>query len=159
MPLHYIIDGYNVVNKVSFLKNKGLREARDGLLNFIEINHPQGSSTNNITVVFDGREDVFDFETKHNFGVVFTKGQSADDYIKDFVDKSTHKKSIIVVSEDKEVIFYCRPQGAKILTVGEFMGKPSKAKRRKNSDEGEKRSLTPAQAMKINAELTKIWLK
>lgn len=159
MALQYIVDGYNVVKKSPFLNYKKLKDSRDAFLSFIDKYRPQGSRNNKITVVFDGREDVIGFRHNYDFSVIFTKNESADSFIKSAVDKAQHPKNIVVISDDKDIKFYCRAQGAKILEVKDFIKKGCKkidGPKTRNSDFSEISSL---QRQKINEELSQIWLK
>ena len=159
MALHYILDGYNVINKTAFLNHKKLRDARDALLSFIDTYRPQGSFNNRITVVFDGKEGIAGFAHRYDSCVVFTKNESADTRIKSLVDKSSNAKNIIVVSDDKDIIFYCRYQGAKILPVDDFIKKAHKKTKSNKAKGAELFELSVLDRKKINDELKKIWLK
>ncbi|MCK4859119.1 MAG: NYN domain-containing protein [Candidatus Omnitrophica bacterium] len=151
--LHYLIDGYNVIGQMSFLSGKTLRGEREGLIKFIEQKRPQGK--NEITVIFDGQEKVFPFQQKERgVRVVFSRGISADDKIKKMVEKRDAKQ-VVVVSDDKEIIFYVRSLGAKVLSVKEFVEKGLPKKREVFSEEKK----MPQQTGEITAELEKIWLK
>lgn len=159
MALHYIIDGYNVINKVNLLKDKKLKDARDILLNFIDKYRLQGSSVNKVTVVFDGKAGVSDFRHNFNIEVIFTKNGSADDYIKLLVSKAADPKNIRVVTDDNDIKFSCRSYGAEILSVGEFTKKLStkiSLSKIKNIDFSDVSFL---ERKKINDELSRIWLK
>ena len=123
MALHYIIDGYNVINRVNFLNYKKLQDARDALLSFIDKYRPQGS--NKITVVFDSKVEVFGSKCKFDVEVIFTKNESADEYIKLLVSNAVNPKDIRVVTDDNDIRFFCRSYGAVILSTGEFTKKIS----------------------------------
>ncbi|MDD5005459.1 MAG: NYN domain-containing protein [Candidatus Omnitrophica bacterium] len=159
MPLHYIVDGYNVIKRTGFLNHKKLRDARNALLGFIDKYRPHGSYKNKITVVFDGRDDVFGFRNNHDFGVIFSKNESADNLIKSLVDKTSNPRNIIVVSDDKEIIFHCRSQGAEILTTDDFVRKAYKKTDTAKTNNTEFSELSFAERKKINDELSQIWLK
>ncbi|MFH1621991.1 MAG: NYN domain-containing protein [Candidatus Omnitrophota bacterium] len=159
MALHFIVDGYNVINKVPFLNRKKLRDARDALLSFIYINRPHGSINNKITVVFDGKEDVLNFKSNYDFPVVFAKKESADDHIKQIVENAPNPKTIIIVSDDKDIMLFCRSQGARILSVNDFIKKPNKKTKTTKDLDKDFFELSYLERKKINEELSKIWLK
>ena len=123
MALHYIVDGYNVIKKTTFLNHKKLQDARDSLLSFVYIHRPQSSHNNQITVIFDGREDVFNYKQNYDFGIFFTRNESAANRIKSMIEKAPNPKNIVVVSEDKVVKLYCRSRGTRIFSVDDFLKK------------------------------------
>jgi predicted RNA-binding protein with PIN domain len=159
MALHYIVDGYNVIKKTPFLNHKKLKDARDALLSFIYKHRPHGSYNNQITVVFDGRDDVLNFAHGYDFGIIFTRNESADDRIKLLAEKSENIKNVVVVTDDKDIKFYCSSRGARVFQVTEFIKKAySKVKPNKTTDI-ESIELSGFERKKINDELGKIWLK
>jgi predicted RNA-binding protein with PIN domain len=159
MALHYIVDGYNVIKKTAFLDHKKLQDARDAFLSFVYKYRPHGSYNNKITIIFDGKEGVFNFKHNYDFCVFFSKNESADSCIKSIVTKSSDSKNIIVVSDDKDIIFSCRAQGAKILAVDEFINKAYKKLKSSKSNDAEFTELSQMECEKINEELGRIWLK
>jgi predicted RNA-binding protein with PIN domain len=159
MALHYIVDGYNVIKKTAFLNHKKLKDSRDALLDFIDKHRPHGSHNNQITVIFDGRDDVFSFKHKYDFCVFFTRKESADERIKAMVDKAVNAKTIVVVSEDKDIKLYCRSRGARIFSVGEFLQKAHKKQSVSKAQDPDVLELSMGEQKKINEELSKVWLK
>ncbi|MCM8770784.1 MAG: NYN domain-containing protein [Candidatus Omnitrophica bacterium] len=158
MSPHYIIDGYNIIKHPKFsVSHKDLNEGRRGLLNFIERHKLCGSQRNKVTVIFDGSGEVFSSKLSSSYEIIFTKNESADEKIKKLVSKAKNPKEMVVVSDDKEIIFFIRSRGARPLSVEEFIAK-SKAPRKASSDLDEFK-LSYSQMSKINEELRKIWLK
>ena len=43
MSLHYLLDGYNIVKQVIYLMKPKLKDSREALFRFIEVQQPQGS--------------------------------------------------------------------------------------------------------------------
>ena len=182
MSLHYLLDGYNIINQVPLWAKGGLQDGRQALLNWITMSHPHGSSRNAVTVVFDGSTEHFGRSIANMSGpdcsgnrgggtgsagarVVFTQGESADDYIKRVVETAAQKKKYVVVSDDKGIKLYVRALGAAVLSVREFASGLFKGPARSSrtagrTSSGEKsKYVSLAQAQKINQELEKIWLK
>jgi len=162
MALHYILDGYNIIKKIPYLRNKKLKTAREQLLKFIEIYRPQGSHKNQITVVFDGSDEVFvNAKCDYDARTIFSRNQKADDFIKSFVDKSKNAKNICVVSDDKDIRLYCRASGAIIIDVVSFMNKGTEPKRKNLSKEDnlDYLKISPSESAKITEELKSVWLK
>ena len=158
MALHYIVDGYNVIKKTAFLNHKKLKDARDALLSFIDKYRPHGSYKNQITVVFDGREGVFNFNQNCDFSVIFSKKESADSCIKSLVDKASNPRNITVVSDDKDIVFYCRAQGSGVLAVDDFVKKVDKKLKIAKIQKSEFSELSVLERKKINDEMSQIWL-
>ncbi|MBU1088222.1 MAG: NYN domain-containing protein [Candidatus Omnitrophica bacterium] len=160
MSIHYIIDGYNVIKQVSFLTGKKLRSGREGLVKFIERYRPQGSSRNAVTLVFDGQADVSSPQLISLIKVIFSKGESADAKIKRMVERSKNPKQIVVVTDDKEIMFYCRSIGATVSSVRAFINNSYRAKKSECVEEQEdKPELDSAIAMRITEDLKKLWVK
>ncbi|MCP4649024.1 MAG: hypothetical protein GY853_02925 [PVC group bacterium] len=160
MSLHYIIDGYNVIKQVTFFTGKKLRAGRDSLVHFIEQHRPQGSSKNEVTVVFDGKAEFDNPQIKSATEVIFSKNETADDKIKRMVEHSRNPKRIVVVSDDKAIVFYCRSLGARIKTVKEFLNDSRIPEKVKPDFEGaDKPDLSSNAAQEITEQLKDIWLK
>ncbi len=143
---------------------KELEEQRKGLVRFIEQNHPQGSVNNSVTIFFDGRTGYADQSYSYWIKVIFSKEESADTLIKKAVEKATNKKNIVVVTNDRDIQFSVRAQGAKFLSVQDFLGKSKaiksrqKQKKDKNVIEGGLKRISKTVEDKINKEFQDIWL-
>jgi predicted RNA-binding protein with PIN domain len=163
MSLHFILDGYNVIKQSDFLVQNPLKDARKGLLKFIKDKRPCGSSKNKVIVVFDGKSnfcasaELDALERKENIEVIFTCNESADSRIKRMVNESQNARSIVVVSDDKEIQFFVRSCGATTLGVAQFV---SRVKSIEKPLRGlAKIELSYQQVAQINQELRKIWLE
>ncbi len=179
MSLQYIIDGYNIIKhplfthhttkKINPVRNTrvlreenkishGVKDSRIVLLEFIRINRLCGSPKNKITVVFDGYPDSRGLSNNTVINVIFAREESADEKIKRMVEVLSNAKSVVVVSDDKEIRFFVRSFGAKILSIQEFI---NRSKNLIDSQEKEpmKPELNYSQICEINKELRKLWLK
>jgi predicted RNA-binding protein with PIN domain len=152
MSLQYIIDGYNLINHPLFLKKQ--------LGVFLRIGRLTSSSKNKVTIIFDGyplKWPVLE-DNLPDIQVIYSLRLSADEKIKMLVEESGNRKNIVVVSDDKEIRYTVKAQGARIMGIEEFIN--SKQKSRSLKDKG---LITPelsySQMHKINQELRKIWLK
>jgi predicted RNA-binding protein with PIN domain len=147
--LLYIIDGFNIVHKVPSLKNS-FTPHRD-LIHYIKRNRLTGSRNNKVIIVFDGRtvRDIRESE----FEVVFSGDVSADEVIKNKVDKVRNKSEVIVVSDDREIREYVRKVRVSSVRVADFI-KTKKRKFKKNDKE-----ISYSLQREITEELKKIWLK
>jgi len=154
------------MKKIPDLSQRRLEDGRMGLIRFIRDRRPHGSGGNSITVVFDGREDVSSpVEPAGDVRVVFSRGMSADDHIREYVEQSSHPQNIICVTDDRELALACRHRGARIWSVDDFVSKGYKeettaAHRSEESRrrDGDGKVIPQTVARKIDQELAAIWL-
>ena len=142
-----------------------LEDQRQQLIQWIESCQPQGSSRNTVTVVFDGRTDVWAAfgEPRQRRGpnasssvrVVFAQGESADEKIIRMVEETAHKKNIVVVTDDRSLQYAVRALGAKISGVKIFLGQGSSTSITR-IESGKNISKTLEHT--ITSEFTEIWL-
>ena len=167
MALHYILDGYNIIKQIPSFSFKGLKDGRDSLVSLVEMYRPQGSIKNLVTVVFDGQAGIVHRERSSlNCRVIFSVHESADDKIRNIIEKSKSKAQTVVVTDDKELRFSVRALGAKVMNVKEFLEKArpfapqeeSSGKKGKSSHTDEK-YIPKTLEYKITEEMKKIWLK
>ncbi len=164
MAVHFILDGYNVIQQDPDLSRGSLREGRLRLIRSIEIQRPQGSARNRVTVVFDGRREVSSPPVDSLVRVIFTSGESADDRIKQLVARAPHKRNQIVVTNDRDIRHHVRALGAGIMGVKEFLARmqPERTPRRSSAAGSGARSgkrIPQGVARKINQEMRDIWLR
>lgn len=163
MALHYLLDGYNIIKRVPSLAKLPWEDGRANLIKIIENENPQGSNNNKVTVLFDGRPGRIDTPSTVQVKVAFTGDHSADDGIKKIVDGAVNKKSYVVVTDDRELGYYVRGLGAKILGVGEFLMKVKSHQDKKYLEKGsganKEAKVIPANLeQQITTELKQIWL-
>ena len=167
MSRQFLVDGYNVMKKVPDLSQRRLEDGRAGLIRFIRERRPQGSDRNGITVVFDGQEDVVGVvEPATDVRVVFSRGMSADDHIREWVEHAPDPQNIICVTDDRELALACRHRGARIWSVDEFISKGYReeaAAARRSEDkrrrEGDGKVIPQTVARKIDQELSALWVR
>lgn len=156
MSQHFIIDGYNIIKNNPRLNNAKLKDSREALLRFIKDSRPCGSPKNTVTVVFDGRPDVFYYRPPSHIEIIFTKNESADDRIKKIIEKAPQPRNLCVVTDDREIRDFAKGYRAAVKSVDEFISKPESQTKPAPEIKPE---LTYSQIEEINAELRKIWLK
>ncbi|MFH1655847.1 MAG: NYN domain-containing protein [Candidatus Omnitrophota bacterium] len=157
MSLHYVLDGYNIIKQLPSQSKKKLKFSRNALIQFIEENRPQGSNKNKVTVVFDGKEDILPYKIATSSEVIFTKNESADDRIKKIVEKAKNPKQLVVVTDDRELRFSVRLNGAKLMSVVEFISAKNKGRQKEPKED---REVIPVDVERaITEELKNIWLK
>ena len=163
MSLHYILDGYNMIHQSDALARGSLEQQRDQLIRFLERNHLQGSVKNTLTVVFDGRSDVFSEHKPSSVKIIFSKDESADEKIKRIVAESSIKANVVVVTNDRDIQYSVRAYGAKAIGVEGFLRKQDNAQTSvsKNKERAfkEQKAIPKTLEFKITTELEKIWIK
>ncbi|HSV43675.1 MAG TPA: NYN domain-containing protein [Candidatus Bathyarchaeia archaeon] len=164
MALQYILDGYNIIHGVEFSAGRSLEESRAVLLGLIRRRQLAGSSRNQVMVVFDGKNDVWGEPHGGPEKIIFTSGETADDYIKRSVQEAQQPYEIIVVTNDGELGCYVRKLGARLMSVEDFLMKGRGGAKtggqiadRKKSPDGVK-NITHMMERNINAELEDIWI-
>ena len=166
MSLSYLLDGYNIIHHLPALEaNKNFEDSRLALVRLIEVHRPQGSLNNSVMVVFDGHAGSLGHIDTSTVKVVFSQDESADERIKRIVAKSTLKKSIVVVTNDKDIKFSVRSQGACVMSVEEFLNKmtsgPGEGKQTKRSSpqKEDEKYISQSHQQNITSEFEKIWLQ
>ena len=153
--LWYIIDGWNVIHKITSLRNNS--SPKEEFISFIKRYRLTGSSNNRVTVVFDGRADLLLKNREHRFEIIFSGTNSADDLICKKVDVCRNKRQIVVVTDDYEIINYVKTLGANVLSTKDFIKKAKKKK--SNRHNREEKDIDYVLKKKINDELRRIWLR
>ncbi len=144
-----------------------LEDGREALVRFIRERRPHGSDRNSITVVFDGKEDVYFSGDQGWTGVevFFTRGMSADDHIRTCVEEAADPRRIICVTNDRELALACRHRGAETWSVAQFAARGHKeessplrqAARTKSAEEG--KHISAVAAHRIDQELLALWAR
>ncbi len=146
-----LVDGYNVI--YSRVKDpKDLEKEREFLRHKARVFAPA-----RVILVFDGPADV---RLPSEDGVVFTHGETADEYIKEFVRNAEKPEEIIVVTRDRSVRDSVRAHGAQVMDPREFLAGPKALRQRREralQNLLEKGVLSPKEVQEINRELLEIW--
>lgn len=123
MPIHIIIDGYNLIRQsadLSRLDSLDLQTGREALLDLLA--GYKRIKAHKITVVFDGiRAPGFtpDRDRYMGIAVVFSRrGETADQVIKRMAARE--KEGALVVSSDREVTAFAQSSGAAIIDSPAF---------------------------------------
>ena len=113
-----------------------------------------------ITVVFDGKGEVFIYpkREKFNINVVYTKDGSADDWIKSIIEKSKNPKALTIATDDREVKDFARIHNCQILSSKELIDKISPPKQEAPQTLEDKDEFVDSHKAKaITEELKKKW--
>ncbi len=153
--LWYIIDGWNVIHKITSLKNSF--SPKEEFISFIKKYHLTGSRNNRVTIIFDGNADLLLKNRERQFEIIFSGTESADELICRKVNIYKNKHQIVVVSDDYEIINYVKAQGANVLSTAHFLKRKKKKKVIKHDKE--EKNIDYTLKKEINDELRRIWLK
>lgn len=121
VALHFLIDGYNVLYALAEIPTGTLEQKRSAVLKTIE-GHAL-LAKNAMTVVFDSRQGPGDSTMSGALKVVYTAGETADDWIGKRVREVPNPRIMVVVSNDKGIHQLVHGTGAKVMTVDEFLSR------------------------------------
>ncbi len=133
--LHYIIDGNNLIGKIrsfSKLQHKDKTAVREQLIFFVD--RYFHSKKAKVTLHFDGYENLPIKSEKCK--IIYSNNKIADQKIKEQIENSKSRTTLIVVSSDNNIREFARVCGCKILTSEEFA---SEVQKENNSNEEEER--------------------
>ena len=132
----YLVDGNNVMaQRVGWHRDKpkARRRLMDELARFAQVRQVR------VTVVFDGAPEKFFRDGASYRGVRLfysERGSNADERIKQLVEQSRERRTLIVVTSDRALSDYVRRCGARVMRSGEFRKRMEEAAASNpNSDE------------------------
>lgn len=160
MSLHFIIDGYNVIHHPLYHTKAGAStDCRQGLLEFILRHRLTGSRANQLTIVFDGYPAGPASLAEHpdNVQVIFSRQKTADERIDQLLERAQGLRSIVVVSDDRQVQWAARAAGAQTKSVEEFCVPRTRADAAATHEHSPTK-VTYTQMQAINRELRQRWL-
>ncbi len=121
MSLHYLIDGYNLLYALPEIPPGPWTTKREVFLSLLAKSKPQGN--NRMTVVFDSRDGGGSRTQKGSIEIVYTAGETADDWIVKAVRKTPNPRVTVVVTNDQTIRRLIRGTGAKWLSTQDFLKK------------------------------------
>ena len=123
----YLVDGNNVMaQRVGWHRDK--RKARRGLMD--ELARFAQKAGVRLSVVFDGAPEQHfgDGASYKGVGIFYAaRGSNADERIKQMVEQARERRTLIVVTSDRELAAYVRRCGAQVVRSGEFRKKMEEA--------------------------------
>jgi predicted RNA-binding protein with PIN domain len=124
MPLHLIIDGYNLIRQspwLSHLDARDLEEGREALLQALS-DYRRRRPQHKVTVVFDGWQGGALQESRDQYqgvGVIFSRrGERADEVIKRLLAREG--QGAVMVSSDRELQNFADRVGATWVAAPQF---------------------------------------
>jgi predicted RNA-binding protein with PIN domain len=133
-----------------------LEDQRRQLIQWIGSRAPQGSLRNTVTIVFDGRSDVWSPSAASSIRVVFAQGETADEKIIRMVEEDAHKKSVVVVTDDRSLQYSVRALGATVSGVQTFLEQGASA-RTDRPESG--KNISKTLEHEITSEFAQIWIE
>ncbi len=131
--MHYLIDGYNLLFKLSSPAKRPLEKKR--LLLISELNEVVSLLKLNATIVFDGSLPLPAETTRQHFDaleIVYTTAeQNADAYIIKEVENARRPSQITVITSDRSLTMQCRSLGAQAQSIHDFLAFIQKKKKKK----------------------------
>lgn len=120
---YLLIDGYNLIQAIPSIARfvaTDLKRARELLL--MKLSAYAFRNQVKITVVFDGQAGVFPAENpRFGLTIIFTRGQKADQKIKELAVKISRKKDWLVITSDFDIRFQVEGSGIKSRSAREFV--------------------------------------
>jgi hypothetical protein len=124
MPLHLIIDGYNLIRQsreLSSLDARDLAAGREALLDLLAA-YRRARPAHQVTVIFDGREagDVKESrDRRQGVAIIYSRrGEAADEVIKRLLSREGARG--VAVTSDRELQAWAQRVGAAWLGSLEF---------------------------------------
>ncbi|MDD4869971.1 MAG: NYN domain-containing protein [Kiritimatiellae bacterium] len=160
-----IIDGYNVIHRITELKKRldiSLASARKGLIEYCLRYLSVKGDFSEFLIVFDGDSSVMPWTGMGGYGVrvIFTPTkEDADDRILALVRDCGRETDCIVISSDNYVSGNSKRHGAETMTVSSFVRLVTAARKGqlRQNDTNHSRGLSPVQERQINESLKKEW--
>jgi len=149
--MSYLVDGNNVMGqRVGWHRDKP--GARRGLLE--ELARFASARRVSVSVVFDGKPEQHFADGSSYKGVkVFyaERGSNADERIKRMVDEARERRTLMVVTSDRELASYVRQCGVQVIRSGDF-------RKRLEETATDKSSSTDAE-LKVNQRDVSGWMR
>jgi predicted RNA-binding protein with PIN domain len=150
VSLHYLIDGYNLLYALPDIPPGPWPTKREIFLALLMKSQLQGH--NRMSVIFDNREGGGSKSQKGAIEVIYTSGETADDWIIQHVREVKNPRICVVVSDDQGIRRLIRGTGAKWIPTKEFLKPPPPAKKVPVQGPG------TAESEEITEEFKKKWL-
>tara|TARA_Y100000591_G_C21803607_1_gene683503 strand:- start:201 stop:659 length:459 start_codon:yes stop_codon:yes gene_type:complete len=119
--MHYIIDAYNLIGKLSTISLRD-KNKEDQLIDLFKVFKKY--KNDHFFLIFDGKSKDNPYQSRQKFdqiSVVFTDIlESADTFILRKLKEIKHKSNVTVVTSDNEIKFNCRKQKINCINSESF---------------------------------------
>jgi len=126
MPLHVVVDGYNLIrqsSQLSALDLRDIQEGREGLQDLLV--EYRKARKHRITVVFDGTNASslgMQRQRYHGMDILYSRhGETADTVIKRIAVRE--KEGVLIVSSDRDIVSFSVSHGAATIGARAFENK------------------------------------
>ena len=134
--MYYLIDGYNLIFSLIESKNN-FQTLRQQVISALQKQFARRKISG--MIVFDGahrRDEESGLSYPSPLIAAYApKGQSADEYIVEWIEKSKHPKQITVITNDRGLERHVKSAGAKVQPNDEFIQWLHKRKKRTSTIE------------------------
>lgn len=120
--MHYFIDGYNLLFRLSLFDKEDLQSQRQAII--LDLNQKISLLKLDVSIVFDAafQEGVGSRGHYNAIEILFTgEGETADQYILEEIKNHPHPAQETVVTSDKTLARLARNQSARTVSTEEFM--------------------------------------
>lgn len=118
--LHYIIDGNNVIGKISSLKKLQIKDKQGSREKFASmVGRNFGKMNSKVSLHFDGYpgEEIKILRVK----VIYSKNITADEMIKKEIEKSKNPRNLVVITSDSNLSEFARKCSCSIISSEDFV--------------------------------------
>ncbi len=115
--LHYIIDGNNLIGKMSSVKSKDKNAEREKLAFMLERYFSKRKAK--VTLHFDGHKNL---PIKiSGIKIVYSENRTADEQVKDEIERSSNRKNIMLISSDNNLKEFARVCSCDVKNSEDFV--------------------------------------
>lgn len=115
--LHYIIDGNNLIGKMSSVKSKDKNAEREKLAFLLERYFSKKKAK--VTLHFDGHKNL---PIKiSGIKIVYSENRTADEHVKDEIERSSNRKNITLISSDNNLKEFARVCSCAVKNSEDFI--------------------------------------
>ena len=121
-----VIDGYNVINKISYLSkiaDRNLQEARQAVTELADKYKRKDGGISEVYVVFDGKDQYRNLDILTPKEHIFSTTGQGDRKIIETVKRASDKGIVTVVSDDNYVRNNARAYSASLLHCNQLIKK------------------------------------
>ncbi len=141
--MHYFVDGYNILFRIS-VKKTSLQQQRDQLIR--EFSSATSNIKISITLVFDSKYQTGIWSREHinDLEIIFSsEGQTADEFIIEELQRVKNPRQHTVATSDNPLARQARHLGARSISAEDFMDLLDHRINKKNNNDNTSQSRYP----------------